>query len=101
MGVSVGVSVSVGVDVSGIVAVAAVVAVTVAIAIAVAVGVGAGVPTQLFNGELQFRECGAPAAKSRALLFASMLSPPARKSAVALLGAGAGPEPSKQLAVDP
>ena len=44
---------------------------------------------------------GTPAVKSAALLSVSVAPPPFRRSEVVLLGAGAGPVPSKQLAVVP
>ncbi len=48
-----------------------------------------------------FRGFGAPVAKSAALTSVSTQPASARRSAVVLLGAGAGPLPSKQLAVAP
>src|SRR3954453_9845754 len=44
---------------------------------------------------------GGPAVKSGALLSLSTVPPPLRWSDVVLVGAGAGPVPSKQLAVVP
>src|SRR2546430_6959422 len=56
--------------------------------------------THLFNGEEVLRGLGAPAVKSAALLFVSVHPSVARKSAVVVLGAGAGLV-SEQVAVDP
>ena len=79
-----GVSVGAGVGVS--------VGAGVRVGVGVGVEVGVGVDAwQLFNGEPLLRGFGAPSAKSRALLSVSMQPPPARKSAVVLLGAGADP----------
>jgi hypothetical protein len=55
----------------------------------------------MFSGELEFRGFGAPAAKSALLLSVSVQPPLRRTSAVVVLGAGAEPDPSKQLAVAP
>ena len=65
------------------------------------VRLGGAPATQLLNGELVLRGKGAETRKSAALSFVSVQPPALRKSAVVLLGAGARPEPSKQLAVVP
>src|SRR5580765_2460295 len=62
---------------------------------------GGGPATQLLVGELVLRGKGAAANRSALLLFVSVQPPFLRKSAVVLLGAGAGPAPSKQFAVVP
>jgi hypothetical protein len=54
----------------------------------------------LFNGEDVLRGLGSPAVKSAELLFVSVHPSVARKSAVVVLGAGAGLV-SEQVAVDP
>src|ERR1051325_2134229 len=54
---------------------------------------------QLFTGEALLRGFGAKTKKSAALLLVSVQPPASRKSAVVLLGAGAGPDPSKQKSV--
>src|SRR5436190_18306687 len=56
--------------------------------------------THLFNGEDVLRGLGAPAVKSAELLFVSVHPSVARKSAVVVLGAGAGLV-SEQVAVEP
>src|SRR5947207_14756023 len=56
---------------------------------------------QSFKGELVLCGLGVPVAKSVLLLFVSVQPFPALISAVVLLGAGARPAPSKQLAVVP
>ena len=77
-------------------------AVAVAVGVGLAVAVGVGVAgAQLFTGEEEFRGFGAPAAKSPSLLSVSVQPPLRRRSAVVVLGAGARPDPSKQLAVVP
>ena len=83
VGVPVGVAVPVGVGVTD----------------GVTVGVGVGPPQACVDEEL--RGFGSATKKSLALLFVSMQPPSARKSDIVLLGAGAGPEPSEQLAVAP
>src|SRR5207248_3141662 len=69
-------------------------------------GVGLNVPTtakplQSWVGEAVLRGFGAPVAKSEAFWFESVQPPAARRTALVLLGAGVGPVPSKQLAVEP
>src|SRR5205085_2240488 len=54
-----------------------------------------------FRGEAVLRGLGAPVAKSDAFWSVSVQPPLARRSDVVLLGAGAAPTPSKQLAVPP
>src|SRR5437667_10896950 len=56
--------------------------------------------THLFVGDNVLRGFGAPAVKSAELLFVSVHPSPARRSAVVVLGAGAGLV-SEQLAVEP
>jgi hypothetical protein len=62
---------------------------------------GAESVVQKWTGDAESRGFGAPATKSAAFESASAQPPFARRTAVVLLGAGAGPEPSKQLAVEP
>ncbi len=61
----------------------------------------AATPLQELAGEPLLRGLGATAVKSAALLFVSVQPLLARRSAKVVLGAGAGPLPSKQLAVEP
>src|SRR6266540_1139716 len=56
---------------------------------------------QLLAGELLLRGRGTETRKSAMFSFVSVQPPALRRSAVVLLGAGARPEPSKQLAVVP
>ena len=56
---------------------------------------------QSFAGELLLRGFGAEVTKSAALSLVSTQPPDFLKSAVVLLGAGAGPVPSKPFAVLP
>ena len=56
--------------------------------------------THAFVGDDVLRGAGAPAVKSAELLFVSTQPSPARRSAVVVLGAGAGPV-SEQFAVEP
>src|SRR3954452_3837472 len=70
-----------------------------------ATGVGVKVPAtakplQSCDGEPVLRGFGAPVAKSEAFWFESVQPPAARRTALVLLGAGVGPVPSKQFAVD-
>lgn len=54
---------------------------------------------QVFTGEAELRGAGVPVIKSELLLLLSVQPLPLRRMAVVLLGVGAGPEPSKKLAV--
>ena len=56
---------------------------------------------QIRGKNFVFLGLGGPRAKSRTLLRASVQPPAARSAALVLLGAGAGAEPLKQLAVLP
>ena len=58
-------------------------------------------PEQVLIGEEVLRGLGASAAKSVALLSVSVQPFAPRSTAVVLLGAGVGAEPSKQFAVVP
>ena len=70
------------------------------VAVAVAVGLtsGVGVAVGQESGKQEGRGLGAPTAKSAALSSVSTVPLPARRRAVVLLPAGAGPAPSKKLA---
>ncbi len=59
------------------------------------------VPGHRLPADEMFRGVGAPAVKFAALLSVSLQPAPALLSAFMLLGAGAAPAPSKQLAVGP
>ena len=67
----------------------------------VTVGVGVGPPTHACTADIEFRGAAVSAVKSVALLLVSRHPSLARISAFVLLGAGAGPPPSKQFAVAP
>ena len=99
VGVAVGVAVAVAVPVA--VAVGVGLGVPVAVAVAVAVGVGVDPAEHGANVLAVLRGFGVPVLKSDELLSVSTHPPDALKSAVVLLGAGAGAVPSKQLAVVP
>ncbi len=58
-------------------------------------------PAQGLKADAVLRGVGIPETKSLELTSVSVQPPSARRSAVVLLGAGAGPAPSKQLAVLP
>src|ERR1051325_1151052 len=58
-------------------------------------------PLQSCVGDAVLRGFGAAAVKSEAFWFVSVQPPCARRTALVLLGAGVGPVPSKQLAVEP
>src|SRR6266542_323952 len=65
------------------------------------VRLGSALARQLLAGAPLLRGSGTKIRKSAALSFVSVQPPALRRSAVVLLGAGARPEPSKQLAVVP
>src|SRR6266545_4057671 len=65
------------------------------------VRLGSALARQLLAGAPLLRGSGTKTRKSAALSFVSVQPPALRRSAVVLLGAGARPEPSKQLAVVP
>ena len=69
--------------------------------LAAPVPVGLVDPLQAFVGVALFLALATAAVKSAALSSVSVHPPPARKTALALLGAGARPVPSKVLAVAP
>src|SRR5215210_6018385 len=98
VGVAVGVGVGVGEGVGAGVGVGVGTGVGVGVGVGGGVGVGVGVTAQETDGELLLRGAGGAAVKSLALSSASAQRSSLRDAASVLLGAGAAPLPSKQVA---